>query len=199
MMDVPLPIPGPREILIKVSVCGVCHTELDEIEGRLPPDLPVVPGHEIVGRVERAGAGAEKFREGTRVGVAWIHSACGTCQFCREGNENLCSQFKGTGCHANGGYAQYTTVPEDFAYPIPDRFSDAEAAPLLCAGAIGYRDMKLSGVKRGDTLGLFGFGASAHIVIQIARHWRCEVFAFTRSEEHQVLARQLGASWAGKP
>ena len=199
MTDVPIPVPGPGEILIKVSVCGVCHTELDEIEGRLPPNLPIVLGHEVVGRVEGVGTGAEKFKRGDRVGVAWIHSACGGCPFCREGNENLCFQFKGTGCQANGGYAQYTTVSEDFAYPIPDRFSDSEAAPLLCAGAIGYRDLRLSGIKRGDVLGLFGFGASAHIVIQVARHWGCEVFVFTRSEEHQNLARQLGATWAGKP
>jgi propanol-preferring alcohol dehydrogenase len=199
MMDVPIPVPGTREILIKVSVCGVCHTELDEIEGRLPPNLPIIPGHEIVGSVEGTGAGVKEFKRGDRVGVAWIHSACGTCRFCREGNENLCSQFRGTGCQANGGYAQYTTVSEGFAYSIPDRFSDAEAAPLLCAGAIGYRDLRLSGINRGDALGLFGFGASAHIVIQIARHWGCEVFVFTRSEEHQDLARQLGATWAGKP
>jgi propanol-preferring alcohol dehydrogenase len=199
MMDMPIPVPGPGEILIKVSVCGVCHTELDEIEGRLPPNLPVVLGHEVVGKVERTGTGVEKFKRGDRVGVAWIHSACGRCQFCREGNENLCSQFKGTGCQANGGYAQYTTVSEDFAYPIPDRFSDSEAAPLLCAGAIGYRDLRLSGIKRGEVLGLFGFGASAHIVIQVARHWGCEVFVFTRSEEHQNLAGQFGATWAGKP
>jgi propanol-preferring alcohol dehydrogenase len=199
MMDVPIPVPGPGEILIKVSVCGVCHTELDEIEGRLPPNLPIILGHEVVGKVERTGTGAEKFKRGDRVGAAWIHSACGRCPFCQEGNENLCSQFKGTGCQANGGYAQYTTVSENFAYPIPDRFSDSEAAPLLCAGAIGYRDLRLSGIKPGEVLGLFGFGASAHIVIQVARHWGCEVFVFTRSEEHQILAKQLGATWAGKP
>jgi len=199
MTDAPVPVPGPREILVRVTVCGVCHTELDEIEGRLPPNLPIVLGHEVVGRVEGAGAGAAKFKRGDRVGIAWIHSACGRCRFCQEGNENLCSQFKGTGCQANGGYAQYTTVSEDFAYPIPDRFSDSEAAPLLCAGAIGYRDLRLSGIKPGEVLGLFGFGASAHIVIQVARHWGCEVFVFTRSEEHQILAKQLGATWAGNP
>lgn len=198
-MDVPVPVPGPGEILIKVSVCGVCHTELDEIEGRLPPSLPIILGHEVIGRVEEKGAGAENFKRGDRVGVAWIHSACGKCRFCMEGNENLCSRFKGTGCQANGGYAQYTTVSEDFAYPVPDRFSDSEAAPLLCAGAIGFRDLRLSGIKPGETLGLFGFGASAHIVIQVARYWGCEVFVFTRSVEHQTLARQLGAAWAGKP
>lgn len=198
-VDVPVPVPGPKQILVKISACGVCHTELDEIEGRLQPRLPIILGHEIVGRVDALGPRATTFKLGDRVGIAWINSACGRCHFCKEGNENLCAGFKGTGCHANGGYAQYTVVSEDFAYPIPERFSDAEAAPLLCAGAIGYRDLRLSAIKRGGTLGLFGFGASAHIVIQIARHWRCEVFVFTRSELHQQLARKLGAAWAGKP
>jgi propanol-preferring alcohol dehydrogenase len=199
MVDLPVPTPGLKEILVKVSVCGICHTELDEIEGRLLPKLPVVLGHEIVGKVEKLGAGAKKFKLGGRVGIAWINSACGKCQFCLEGNENLCLEFKGTGCHANGGYAQYTVVSEEFAYPIPDRFSDSEAAPLLCAGAIGYRDLILSGVKKGQTLGLFGFGASAHIVIQVAKYWGCEIFVFTRSEEHRNLAKKLGAVWAGGP
>ncbi len=199
IVELPDPVPGPNEILIKVSVCGICHTELDEIEGRLPPKLPVIPGHQIVGQILKLGPGARKFHTGNRVGIAWIYSACGKCQFCLEGKENLCSDFKGTGCHANGGYAQATVVPEEFAYPIPERFSDAEATPLLCAGAIGYRDLILSGIKKGQTLGLFGFGASAHIVIQIATHWGCEVFALTRSEKHRKLARKLGATWAGGP
>jgi len=198
-VDVPTPTPGPKEILVKVSACGICHTELDEIEGRLQPDLPIILGHEIVGRVEGLGAGVKKFAQGDRVGIAWINSACGKCQFCQGGNENLCDEFKGTGCHAHGGYAQYTVVSENFAYLIPRRFSDPEAAPLLCAGAIGYRDLRLSGIKRGQTLGLFGFGASAHIVIQMAAYLGCEVFVFTRSEEHRNLARKLGASWAGSP
>jgi alcohol dehydrogenase, propanol-preferring len=199
LVDLPAPTPGPKEILVKVSACGICHTELDEIEGRLPPNLPIVLGHEIVGRVEGSGSGARKFVKGDRVGIAWIHSACGKCQFCQGGNENLCKEFKGTGCHAHGGYAQYTTVSEEFAYLIPDRFSDPEAAPLLCAGAIGYRDLRLSGIRKGQTLGLFGFGASAHIVIQMATYLGSEVFVFTRSEEHRNLARKLGASWAGGP
>jgi len=199
MVDLPDPVPGPKEILVKISVCGVCHTELDEIEGRLPPKLPIVLGHQIVGRVGKLGPGVTKFHVGDRVGIAWIHSACGKCQFCLKGKENLCLEFRGTGCHANGGYAQATVVSEDFAYPIPERFSDAEATPLLCAGAIGYRDLILSGIKKGQTLGLFGFGASAHIVIQIAKYWGCEVFVLTRSEEHRNLARKLGASWAGQP
>ena len=199
MIDLPIPVPGRKEILVKVSTCGVCHTELDEIEGRIQAKLPIVLGHEIVGRVERMGSEAKRFNLEDRVGVAWIHSACGKCRFCKEGNENLCSEFQGTGCHAHGGYAQYTVVSEDFAYSIPERFSDSEAAPLLCAGAIGYRDLKLSGIRKGQTLGLFGFGASAHIVIQVAQYWGCEVFVFTRSEEHRELAKRLGASWAGGP
>jgi propanol-preferring alcohol dehydrogenase len=199
MVDLPDPAPGPMEILIKISACGVCHTELDEIEGRLPPKLPIVLGHQIVGRVEKLGSGAKHFKIGDRVGIAWINSACGTCHFCREGNENLCLEFRGTGCHANGGYAQYTVISEDFAYLIPKRFSDAEATPLLCAGAIGYRDLTLSGIKKDQTLGLFGFGASAHIVIQIAKYWGCEIFVFTRGEAHRNLAKKLGATWAGGP
>jgi len=199
IVDLPLPAPSPKQILVKVSACGICHTELDEIEGRLQPNLPIVLGHEIVGRVEGLGGGVTKFALGDRVGIAWIHSACGKCPFCRNGNENLCQEFKGTGCHAHGGYAQYTAVSEDFAYSIPSRFSNSEAAPLLCAGAIGYRDLRLSGIKKSQTLGLFGFGASAHIVIQVATYWGCEVFVFTRSNEHRSLAKKLGASWTGGP
>jgi len=198
-VDLPTPTPGPKEILVKVSACGICHTELDEIEGRLPPNLPIILGHEIVGRIEGLGSGVTTFAQGDRVGIAWINSACGKCQFCQGGVENLCKEFKGTGCDAHGGYAQYTVVSEDFAYPIPQRFSDSEAAPLLCAGAIGYRDLQLSGIKKGQSLGLFGFGASAHIVIQMATYLGCEVFVFTRNEEHRNLARKLGASWAGGP
>jgi propanol-preferring alcohol dehydrogenase len=197
--DLPDPVPGPKQILVKISARGNCHTELDEIEGRLPPRLPIVLGHQIVGRVKELGSRVTKFNSGDRVGIAWINSACGECHFCREGNENLCSEFRGTGCHTDGGYAQFTVVSEDFAYLIPKRFSDAEATPLLCAGAIGYRDLILSGIKKGQTLGLFGFGASAHIVIQIAKYWSCEVFVFTRSEEHRNLAKKLGASWTGGP
>ena len=199
MLDLPDPTPGPKQILVKVSACGICHTELDEIEGRLPPKLPIVLGHQIVGRVEKCDLGATKFNLGDRVGIAWINSACGKCHFCREGKENLCSELQGTGCHVHGGYAQYTAVSENFAYLIPKRFSDAEATPLLCAGAIGYRDLILSGIKKGQTLGLFGFGASAHIVIQVAKHWGCEVFVFTRGEKHRALAEKLGATWTGGP
>lgn len=197
LVESPVPQPKAKEVLVKISACGVCHTELDEIEGRLQPKLPVVLGHEIVGTVEALGPEATRWRVGDRVGIAWINSACGQCRFCREGNENLCPEFKGTGCHADGGYAQYVAVSEDYAYLIPDRFSDTQAAPLLCAGAIGFRDLRLSGIKPGQTLGLFGFGASAHIVLQVARYWGCQVFVFTRSAEHRALAQRLGAAWTG--
>ena len=199
MEDLPVPIANSKEILIKISVCGICHTELDEIEGRLQPKLPIVLGHQIIGKVIVLGSEVKGFKVGDRVGIAWINSACGKCDFCREGNENLCLDFKGTGCDANGGYAQYTAVSEEYAYLIPARFSDSEAAPLLCAGAIGYRDLMLAGIKKGQTLGLFGFGASAHIVIQVAKYWGVKIFVFTRSEEHRWLAKKLGASWAGGP
>ena len=199
--DLPIPQPGPKQIRVKISTCGICHTELDEIEGRLQPRLPIILGHEIIGRVESLGPEAAKFKLGDRVGIGWINSTCGKCNFCRQENENLCTEFHGTGCHANGGYSEYTVVSEDFAYLIPDRFSDSEAAPLLCAGAIGYRALKLSKLQDGQTLGLFGFGASAHIVIQIAKHKysNCKVFVFTRPQqkEHQNLANKLGADWVG--
>jgi len=198
LVNLPVPTPKEKEILVTISACGVCHTELDEIEGRIQPKLPIVLGHEIIGRVESQGPKASKFKTGDRVGVAWIYSSCGQCHFCREGRENLCSEFQATGCHVNGGYAEYTVVSEDFAYLIPDRFTDAQAAPLLCAGAIGFRDLKLSGIRAGQTLGLFGFGASAHIVIQVAKYWGCEVFAFSRSNEHRRLAKKLGAAWTGR-
>jgi propanol-preferring alcohol dehydrogenase len=197
LAEVPVPEPGPGEILVKVSACGVCHTEIDEIEGRLTPRLPVILGHEIVGRVAGLGDGARKYKTGDRVGIAWIHSACGQCRFCRARLENLCPEFKATGCDVNGGYAEYTVVHEDFAFPIPPSFSDTQAAPLLCAGAIGYRDLKLSCIKPGRVLGLFGFGASAHIVLQTAKHRGCEVFVFTRGEYHRQRAKQMGAGWTG--
>jgi len=199
--DVPTPQPGPGQIRVKISLCGICHTELDEIEGRLGAKLPIILGHEIVGMVDGLGYGANKFKLGERVGIAWINSACGRCYFCRQGNENLCSEFQGTGCDANGGYAQYTSVAEDFAYPIPDSLSNCQAAPLLCAGAIGYRALRLTNLQDGQTLGLFGFGASAHIVIQIVKYKypNCKVFVFTRpgQQEHQNLAKKLGADWVG--
>ena len=199
--DLPIPRPGPKQILVKVSACGICHTELDEIEGRLPTKLPMILGHQIVGTVESVGSSVSRFKLKDRVGIAWINSACGKCPFCRNSNENLCPEFKGTGCDANGGYAQYTVVGEDFAYPIPERFSDCQAAPLLCAGAIGYRALRLTNLRDGQILGLFGFGASAHIVIQIVKHKypACKVFIFTRAGQkgHQSLAEKLGADWIG--
>lgn len=198
--NLPDPVPGEKEILVKVSACGVCHTELDEIEGRTPPPrLPVVLGHQIVGRVEETGGKASTFRIGDRVGIGWIYSACGKCRFCLEGNENLCRSFTATGRDANGGYAQYMTVLEDFAYHIPDVFSDSEAAPLLCAGAIGYRSLRLTGLKDGQKLGLTGFGASAHLVLKMATHRypNSKVFVFARSAKERAFSRELGAVWAG--
>jgi propanol-preferring alcohol dehydrogenase len=196
----PVPVPGEKEILVRVSTCGVCHTELDEIEGRTPaPHLPVVLGHQVVGRVEKAGSQARLFGIGERVGVAWIYSACGRCRFCRAGNENLCPDFQATGRDVDGGYAEYMTVSEDFAYPIPGVFSDVEAAPLLCAGAIGYRSLKLTGLRDGQNLGLTGFGASAHLVLKMVAHRypRAQVFVFARSAKERAFARELGAVWAG--
>ena len=202
LVELPDPVPGPGQIRVKVLACGVCHTELDEIEGRVPPSrFPMILGHEIVGRVESLGPGASKFKEGDRVGIAWINWACGQCYFCLKGEENLCDEAKWTGKDVEGGYAQYTVVPEDFAYPIPARFTVLQAAPLLCAGVIGYRALRLSGIEDGKILGLYGFGASAHIVIQIAKYQypNGRVFVFSRPghEEHQSLARKLGADWTG--
>jgi propanol-preferring alcohol dehydrogenase len=202
MAELPRPVPGRGQVLVRVLACGVCHTELDEIEGRLPPSrLPMILGHEIVGRVEGLGPGASKLKEGDRVGIAWINWACGKCSFCVKGEENLCDTAKWTGKDAYGGYVQYTVVSEDFVYPIPQRFTDVEAAPLLCAGVIGYRALRLSGMENGKVLGLYGFGASAHIVIQVAKYKYPDsrVFVFTRpnQKEHQDLAGKLGAEWIG--
>jgi propanol-preferring alcohol dehydrogenase len=200
LVEWPKPVPREEDLLIKVSTCGVCHTEIDEIEGRLiPPRLPIVLGHEIVGRIEALGAQVTRFREGDRVGVTWIHSCCGVCRFCRKGHENLCDRYEATGLHAHGGYGDYTVVSESFAYPIPDAFTDAQAAPLLCAGVIGYRALRLTGIEKGQVLGLYGFGASAHIAIQVAKHWGNTVFVFTREGQtaHQRLAQKLGADWVG--
>ncbi len=200
LQDMPEPIPADDEILVKVSACGVCHTELDEIEGRTPPpQLPVVLGHQVVGRVADRGKLVERCRVGDRVGVAWIHSACGRCEFCRAGLENLCAEFRATGRDVLGGYAQYMTVPERFAYGIPAVFNDAQAAPLLCAGAIGYRSLRLTGLKNGQNLGLTGFGASAHLVMQMVKNEfpDCGVYVFARSARERDFALELGAVWAG--
>jgi len=196
----PKPVPRSGELLIEVSACGVCHTELDEIEGRTPPPrLPVILGHQVVGRVRELGSSASGFSFGDRVGVAWIHSACGICAYCRAGNENLCERFQATGRDAHGGYAEYMTAPAAFAFAIPDTFSDAEAAPLLCAGAIGYRSLKLTELKDGETLGLAGFGASAHLVLMMVRHRypATRIFVFARNPEERAFALELGAAWAG--
>ncbi len=200
LVNLPDPIPGEKDILVKIYACGVCHTELDEIEGRTPPPhLPLVPGHQVIGRVEKSGSNAGNFQMGDRIGIAWIYSACGRCKFCLEGNENLCSHFTATGRDVNGGYAQYIAVPEGFVFRIPEIFSDAEAAPLLCAGAIGYRSLQLTGIKDGQNLGLAGFGASAHLVMKMAHHKypNSNVFVFARSEKERSFARELGAVWAG--
>ncbi|NLA41782.1 MAG: zinc-dependent alcohol dehydrogenase family protein [Smithella sp.] len=199
-VDLPDPEPGEGQILVRVSVCGVCHTELDEIEGRTPPSsFPFILGHQIIGLVEKRGARTKRFSEGQRVGVGWIGSACGTCRYCRGGAENLCPDFKATGRDIPGGYAQYTTVLEDFAFPVPDTFSDAKAAPLLCAGAIGWRSLRLAGLSDGEPLGLTGFGASAHLVLQLARHLypASDIFVFARSGRERNFALSLGAGWAG--
>jgi len=202
LVDFPDPVPGMGQIRVKVSTCGICHTELDEIEGRVPPSrFPMILGHEIVGRVDSLGKGATRFKLGDRVGIAWINWACGECPFCLKGEENLCNKAKWTGKDVDGGYAQYTVVPEDFAYPIPERFTDMQAAPLLCAGVVGYRALRLTGMEDGKVLGLYGFGASAHIIIQAAKYKypNSRVFVFTRpgQKEHQDLARKLGADWVG--
>ena len=199
--EVPKPLPAEYEVLLKVSACGVCHTELDEIEGRTPPPrLPVILGHQVVGRVEAVGCRTGAMvRIGDRVGVAWIYAACGACKFCLAGRENLCADFTATGRDANGGYAEYMTVAESFAHPLPDDFSDIQAAPLLCAGAIGYRSLRLTGLKNGQRLGLTGFGASAHLVLKMVRYRfpDSEIYVFARDPEERAFALELGAVWAG--
>jgi alcohol dehydrogenase, propanol-preferring len=194
----PTPSPGPDEILVRVIACGVCRTDLHIVEGDLPlVRSPVVPGHQVVGRVEATGSSAHRFRIGDRVGIAWLRRTCGACDACRRGRENLCEQSEFTGYHADGGFADYAVVPEAFAYAMPPIFGDAEAAPLLCAGIIGYRALKRSDVPPGGRLGIYGFGASAHVTLQVARARGCEVFVCTRETSHRELARKLGARWVG--
>jgi propanol-preferring alcohol dehydrogenase len=200
LATVPDPVPGPGEILVRVTASGVCHTELDEIEGRTPPpSLPVILGHQVVGRVEGLGPGAHHVAPGDRVGVAWIFSACGGCVHCLAGDDNLCPGFRATGRDVDGGYAELMVVPEAWAFPIPPVFSDAEAAPLLCAGAIGYRSLRLANLQDGQSLGLTGFGASGHLVLKMVRHRfpATEVFVFARSPREREFALELGAAWAG--
>ncbi len=199
-VEIPEPQPKENQLLIKVSACGVCRTDLDEIEGRTPPSFfPVIPGHQIVGKIVECGKQAKKFKKGERVGVGWIFYSCGKCSYCVSGNENLCENFVSTGRDANGGYAEYMVAYEDFVYKIPENFSDVDAAPLLCAGSIGWRSLRLARAENGRTVGLFGFGASGHIVIQVIKYLYpdSKVFVFTRSKNEQQLALNLKASWSG--
>jgi propanol-preferring alcohol dehydrogenase len=197
--EIPNPSPEENEILIKISCCGVCHTELDEIEGRTPPpQFPIVPGHQVIGEVVEPGSKSAKHKVGDRVGVAWIYQACGNCEMCQNGLENLCYEFTATGRDEHGGYAEYMVVNENYAYKIPGTFLDTEAAPLLCAGAIGYRSLRLTGMENGQTLGLTGFGASGHLVLKMAQYLYpdSKIMVFARSEKEQEFARSLGAYWA---
>jgi propanol-preferring alcohol dehydrogenase len=196
--EVPVPVPAPGQVLVRIRVCGVCRTDIHVVEGELPDvKWPLIPGHQAVGIVSEVGTEVGGIAVGDRVGIAWLQGTCGRCEFCRDGRENLCSQARFTGYQVDGGYAEYAVVPAQFAYPIPPVFSDDEAAPLLCAGIIGYRALRMSGIKQGQRLGLYGFGASAHIAIQIARHWGCDVYVSSLKLEHQRLARELGARWVG--
>jgi propanol-preferring alcohol dehydrogenase len=198
LLDVPVPVPGEGELRVRVRACGLCRTDLHITEGDLKlRKSPVVPGHQIVGVVDAVGAGVKQTREGDRVGAAWVYWTCGECAYCRKGLENLCERGRFTGWDADGGYAEAMIVPEAFAYPLPANFSDLEVAPLLCAGIVGYRSYRLSGAQRGDRVGLYGFGASAHIILQVARHAGCEVYVFTRNHGHRQLARRMGAAWVG--
>lgn len=200
LVDCPVPEPGPGELRIKVLACGVCHTELDEIEGRTPPPrLPVIPGHQVVGRIDKLGPHVVGRQHGERVGVAWLYSACGQCQWCRTQRENLCPDFCATGRDVDGGYAEYMLAPAAFVHPIPDIFTDAEAAPLLCAGAVGYRSIRLACLQSGAPLGLTGFGASAHLVLSVVQHLHPQlpIYVFARKEKERQFARELGAAWAG--
>ncbi len=199
LSDAPLPEPGANDLLIRVSVCAVCHTDLHIAEGELPPKKnKLIPGHQIVGEVESIGKNVKRFAIGERVGVTWLYSCCGSCEFCNAGKENLCDDARFTGYHSDGGYAEFVVVPAAFAHAIPVAFPDEQAAPLLCAGVIGYRSLRLCEIQPGQRLGLYGFGASAHVAIQVARHWNCEVYVFTRSAKHRDHALELGAIWAGQ-
>jgi propanol-preferring alcohol dehydrogenase len=197
-VDVAPPDPAAGEVRVRITLCGVCRTDLHVVEGDLPPRRPrIVPGHQIVGTIDVLGPGASRFAPGDRVGIAWLRSTCGRCGFCRRGDENLCAEARFTGYDADGGYAEYAVVREDFAYLLPPQVGDAEASPLLCAGIIGYRALRRAEIRPGCRLGLYGFGASAHIAIQVARHLGCRVFVMTREEKHRRLAAALGAEWTG--
>lgn len=199
LIQMPTPRPAYGQVLVKIDACGVCRTDLHVAEGELSGlRTPLIPGHEIVGTVVGCGTGVRQLTEGDRVGVAWLYTVCGRCRFCRRGDENLCTNPRFTGYHEHGGYAEYIVAPETFVYTLPAELSAVEAAPFLCAGIIGYRALRRCGVKPGQRLGLYGFGGSAHIVIQVARHWDCEVYVVTRGDKHRDLARQLGAVWVGQ-
>lgn len=196
--EIAVPEPGPGEVRVRVKACGVCRTDLHVAEGELPAvTIPIIPGHEIVGVVDKLGEGASRFALGDRIGVAWLRSTCGSCVFCSAGQENLCEASRFTGYHAHGGYADYALVPEAFAYPIPETYTDAEATPLLCAGIVSFHALRRSRIRPGGRLGLYGFGSSAHIIIQVARHWGCTVYVATRGKQHQALAEEMGAVWVG--
>jgi propanol-preferring alcohol dehydrogenase len=196
--DYPAPRPANGEVVVRVSYCGVCRTDLHVVEGELAPQKsPVIPGHQVIGVIEELGPGSSRFPIGARVGIAWLHRTDGTCEFCRRGAENLCDHPSFTGYTVDGGYAEYVVAPQHFIYAIPEQFPDEQAAPLLCAGIIGFRCLRLSGIRPGGKLGFYGFGAAAHIAIQVARHWNIEVYASTRDGRHQKLALELGAEWAG--
>lgn len=198
LAEVPAPEPGPHQVRIRIHACGICRTDLHVIEGELPVrKRPLIPGHQVVGVVEKCGEGASRFTPGLRVGVAWLHRTCGACEYCLTGRENLCDHPDFTGYTVDGGYAESIVAAEQFVYPIPEGFGDLEAAPLLCAGIIGFRSLRLSGIQPGGRLGLYGFGAAAHVAVQVAGHWGVEVYAMTRDRRHQELARQLGVAWAG--
>jgi len=200
MLELAIPQPKANELLIKISTCGVCHTELDEVEGRTPPPFfPIIPGHQIVGNVVEIGNKVSKFKVGERIGIGWINSSCGHCEFCKRGDDNLCPEFKATGRDINGGYAEYISINENYAFTIPGYLSDAEAAPLLCAGAIGYRSLRLTNLGDNQILGLTGFGASAHLVLKMAKYLYSDlkVFVFARSEKEREFAKELGADWTG--
>ena len=198
LRELPVPEPGPGQVRVRVRCCGLCHTDLHTVEGDLAlAKLPVTPGHQVVGIIDAVGPGAENLKEGDRVGVPWLYSTDGTCDFCRRGEENLCDNARFTGLHSDGGYAEAMLVGGEFCYPIPDAFDDVHAAPLLCAGVIGYRALRLSNAQLGARLALYGFGASAHLVLQMARHKGCEVYVMTRTPAHRELALSLGAVWAG--
>jgi propanol-preferring alcohol dehydrogenase len=199
LVELPPPSADAGQVRLRVEACGICRTDLHIIEGELSiPKLPLVPGHQIVGIVDQVGTGIRRVRRGDRLGVSWVASTCGACAFCQQGRENLCDAGRFTGLHVDGGYAEFVVASEDFTYPLPASVTPVHAAPLLCAGVIGFRALRLSKIKPGGRLGLYGFGGSAHIAIQVAVHWGCEVYVFTRGEAHRALATQLGAYWTGR-